>query len=231
MAVRLMATVVNSEDNERYRIPQIPIDTTLPSTGWYGFREEHRGSISLRNSLRQSLIWWNCEAPEVDASKARLLVADCDRINIPDLLKLATGGIKLLLLSSVPTHQNIFKFAQEHTERGGSCLIVVKPVGPHFLARALTRILDGGTRTPSPGPTIKSPKLTLPLSLEMIQAGFYKDGKKTTRPLRRIETYNRLRVLVVEDNSVRGIFTLLYQANQDAVQPQSLVRFPANERM
>lgn len=212
MTVRLAATVVESRDDGPHHVPNAPTNSALPPTAWCGFRAMHQGSVLLRNSLRQSLAWWGYEVPEVDISKARLLVIDSDGIDIASLPKLVTGKPKILLLCSLPTDSSIFEFAQDYTGRGGFCLIVMKPLGPHFLARALTKILDENTRTPSPMITIKSPKLTLPLSVEI---GVDNNGKRySTRPVGRTEPYSQLRALVAEDNAVCCIIRHLCKINQ-----------------
>jgi len=123
---------------------------------------------------------------------------DSDGIDIEDLPKLGAGKPKILLLCSVPINPSVFKVGQEYSESGGICLTVIKPVGPHFLARALTKLLGNAPDFPekmllSPsiapkrilGPTLRCPKP--PPSEHARQA---------------IEDYSQLRVLVVEDNPV-----------------------------
>lgn len=204
MTVRLVAVVVDSQANEWYRIPQVPKDSTLPPTAWCGFQAEHRGSVLLRTSLRESLAQWNCKSPEVDSSKAKLLVVDSDGIDIADLHNLTTSKPKILLLCSVPVHPNVFKVAQEYSEHGGLCLTVMKPAGPHFLARALTKIMDDNAPTPPFETTIKPPELSLETVYKQIEISVVKDLPIVTRPAPRIETYSQLRILIVEDNTVRA---------------------------
>jgi hypothetical protein len=165
----------------------------------------------MHDSLRRSLAQWYSDNPEAEISEAQLLIVDSDGIDIEDLPKLGARKPKILLLCSVPINPSVFKIGQEYSESGGICLTVIKPVGPHFLARALTKLLGN---TPDPpeksmlapsiapklilGPTVRNPK---PRSSERARQALV------------IEDYSQLRVLVVEDNPVRVILLVSSQLN------------------
>jgi hypothetical protein len=221
MTVRLKAAVTKPRDTSWYRNPQVPLDSVLPPTAWCGFRTWHRGSALIHNSLRRSLAQWYSDNSEVEISKAQLLVVDSDGIDIEDLPKLGAGKPKILLLCSVPINPSVFKVGQEYSESGGICLTVIKPVGPHFLARALTKLLGNAPDFPekmllSPsiapkrilGPTLRCPKP--PPSEHARQA---------------IEDYSQLRVLVVEDNPVRVILLVSSQLTDWQVNRKVLSAF------
>jgi CheY-like chemotaxis protein len=203
MTVRLKAAVAKPHEISWYRSPQVPLDSTLPPTAWCGFRTWHRGSALVHNSFRRSFAQWYSDNPEVEISEAELLVVDSDGIDIEDLPNLGARKPKILLLCSVPINPNVFKVGQEYSDSGGVCLTVIKPVGPHFLARALTKLLGNAHDLPEKpmlGPSI-APKLILGSALRNPKP---RPSERALQALP-IEDYSQLRVLVVEDNPVRAI--------------------------
>ncbi|KAG8849110.1 His Kinase A domain containing protein, partial [Serendipita sp. 405] len=170
--------------------------TRLPSFAMCGFHAEHRGSGMLASGIRRGLRHWYGTIVEVDVKEAGLLIVDGDSIDISKLDALGANRPMILLLCSSPVDSVVFKATQDYSGNNRLCTVVVKPIGPHALSKALSALVGGRNSTPS-SPLQHSLPVLPPTSQPLPPTA-------QERPMRPQSNANmsRLRVLVIEDNLV-----------------------------
>jgi hypothetical protein len=92
-------------------------------------------------------------------------------------------------------------------------LTVIKPVGPHLLARALTKLLGNTPDLPTTSmlnPSVVSKRM-LGSHMRNLRPGISEHTRSTSHQAQATEDYSQLRVLVVEDNPVRRILLVSSQ--------------------
>lgn len=120
-----------------------PFDPSyLPSVVLQGFPTDTRGSTLLASLLRQHLQRWYGPLEEIPKKDNTVLIVDGDTIDASELEEAGRQRQKILLLSSSPVNSQLLKIAQELSLNGGFCLVTLKPVGPHALARLMSKITD-----------------------------------------------------------------------------------------
>jgi len=110
-----------------------------------GFPEENRSTSQLVTLLRQHLQRWYGDITETDPSLAVILIVNGDVVHRNVLDGVNRTQQKILVLSSSPVDPDLLAVAQEISLNGGLCLVTLKPVGPHALARLLSKMVDSST--------------------------------------------------------------------------------------
>ncbi|KAG8830211.1 His Kinase A domain containing protein [Serendipita sp. 399] len=203
MILRLQPPIAN-DSRSWTRSPYSQLQPKLlPSFAMCGFYKEHRGSAMLASGIRRGLQHWYETVVEVDVSKAELLIVDGDSADVSKLDELGTNHPMILLLCSSPVDSMVFKAIQDYSGDRNDCAIVVKPLGPHALSKALSTLL-GYLNTTRPALS----QYTLPNSSTVSQISGptatqeHPNHQPTAIRPQSITSINHLRILVVEDNPV-----------------------------
>lgn len=169
-----------------------------------GFPADNRSTLQLATLLRQHLHRWYTDIAETDPLEATILIFNGDVAHHDLLNDPRRYQQKILVLSSSPVEPGLLGMAQKLSLNGGFCLVTLKPVGPHALARLVSKMIDPSL--PRSPVTASRSRLASPSSLSPPKAA---PGLPSTRiktsPVRTLQTGAqdvKPRALVVEDNAV-----------------------------
>jgi len=184
-----------------------------------GFPDDNRSTLQLATLLRQHLQRWYGDIAETDPSDAAFIIVNGDLVHHSILNSVNRSQQKILVLSSSPVDPGLLTVAQQLSLNGGFCLVTLKPVGPHALARLLSKMVDPllprSPARPSPGRMISSdgkraatlaPSQLSPLINVTPEKAQLTPVEELPRP-----QDMKPRALVVEDNPVRSAIDLEIQ--------------------
>ncbi|KAG8756805.1 His Kinase A domain containing protein [Serendipita sp. 396] len=225
MILRLQApAVMESSPSLWPRLPIPHVSQNLPSISFIGFPEDANGIQYLVDLIRQHLYRWYGKFKEEESPEcANLLIVNGDDIGDEFLSEPRRYEQRILVLSSSPIEPALLKRANDLSSKGSLCLISLKPVGPHALARLFSKLMDNTQASPPKTPEeltcspIRSSRSTSPLLMakrspilealktRRMQSDVSSHQSKSSpemKPITNNDQAMKLRVLVVEDNAV-----------------------------
>lgn len=166
MVIRLQAPLANVSPGSTWTRNPVPSDHAKHLTfALVGFPMDNRSALQLATLLRQQLQRWYPGIIEKDSSKAAILIVNGDIAHHSILNDENRYNQKILVLSSSPVDADLLTAAQKLSLNGGFCLVTLKPVGPHALARLVSKMVDPSiTRSPLQQKRIPAPPEESPSS-------------------------------------------------------------------